>query len=236
MTDNENRSEVEKVIYDVWFFIRLILFITVVASLVLNNIYGFAIINTNVKCIDDAFLNLTQDINAYLNVEIILKKTLLIATGLFADIFLLLFAYIWITSSKTLRIFYCVVSLVVLKLICFFLFLQSGPESNINEYPGFPSILNSYNETSYFFSIEIALIMLISLEFRKMGKEIYFYIGLGLIVSMGVLKLCLRLNYVVDIIFGAVFAHFIFNEWLKYSEKLDDIFLKKHIEKSYEIY
>jgi hypothetical protein len=225
MTDN-NRNDDDKVIYNVWFFIRLTLFITVVAGLTLNNIYGFAIINTKVECIDDVFLNFTEDINSYLKVETVLKKTFLIASGLFADCFVLIFAYNWITRSKTLRIFYSVITLVVLKLMCYILFLQSGPDNNLNEYPGFPSIINNYNQTGYFFSFEIGLIMLFSLEFREMGKNIYFYIGLSVILMMGFLKLSMRINYIIDIVFAALFAHFIFKEWVKYSPKLDDVFLR----------
>jgi hypothetical protein len=102
------------------------------------------------------------------------------------------------------------------------------PEGFLWGYPGFPSITVSYLKTNdFFYSGHCGLPIILLCEFKllKMKFMSLFCIFTFLIEAFAMLVL--RGHYSIDIITGAIFAHYIWEITKNYIYLIDDLTFKK---------
>jgi hypothetical protein len=206
--------------------IKLILSIIILVVLTINSIIGFGIISSDPKCIDDVFIIYTERINKFIGENLVFKYILLISSGLLQDTLFVIYGLHFIRKSETFRFFYCFLSLLLLKIIFYLSFPQEGIVNNINEFPYFPSILNDYTQNTLYFSLETSILALIMLEYRDMNELNLSWLTLIAILYAGVIKIFMRMNYSIDIIFACIFSHYAFVHWSQYSISIDNILLR----------
>jgi hypothetical protein len=199
-----------------------------------NSITGFALMSAEVQCINDSFHNFTENINLYLSNHTSIKIVLLITSGLLQDALFIVFGVIWIKNSNNFRFIYCLSCLLIIKSIHYFIFKQDNPVNDINEFPGVPSIMNNYSQGSYYFSFDISLLALFVLEFRNMKRIGLSNLSILVILCSAFVRISIRMNYCIDIIFACLFSHYIYIQIEQYSETLDGYVLQKSL-KEYSI-
>lgn len=98
------------------------------------------------------------------------------------------------------------------------------PEGYAWDYPGFPSIMVSYLKTNdFFFSGHCGLPILLLCEFNFLKIQWIKIICIFTFVLECFTMLSLRGHYSIDIIAGAIFAHYIWDNTNKYIHHIDNL-------------
>lgn len=101
---------------------------------------------------------------------------------------------------------------------------MSFPEGFIWEYPGFPSIMVSYLKTNdFFYSGHVGLPVLLMCEFHILKRYYMFAFCILTFFIEAFTMIATRGHYTIDLITGAIFAHYIFqnvNKHIHYVDKL----------------
>src|ERR1700761_1565906 len=93
------------------------------------------------------------------------------------------------------------------------------PEGFLWSYPGFPSIVVPYHDTNdFFYSGHVGTCVLMLLEYKsaKFWKMMFLCIFIGL--NQWVLMTFVRTHYIIDLMTGAILAHYchMMAEWVSY--------------------
>ena len=98
------------------------------------------------------------------------------------------------------------------------------PDGFLWGYPGFPSIMVSYLKTNdFFYSGHCGLPIVLLCEFRLLKMNIMSGICLFTFFLETFTMLTLRGHYTIDVIAGAIFAHYIWDNTKKYSYLVDNL-------------
>jgi len=112
------------------------------------------------------------------------------------------------------------------------------PEGFIWEYPGFPSLMVSYLKTNdFFYSGHVGMPIILMCEFRILKRyNMFAFCVLTLFVEIFTV-LITRAHYTIDIITGAIIAHYIFQNVERYVHYVDRLtFTKMEHEKNEGIF
>jgi len=113
---------------------------------------------------------------------------------------------------------------------------MSFPDGYIWDYPGFPSVMVSYLKTNdFFYSGHVGLPILMMCEFQILKR--YYMFGFCILTFFieSFTMLATRGHYTIDLITGAIFAHYIFQNIEKNIHYFDRItFTKMENEKHEE--
>jgi len=111
------------------------------------------------------------------------------------------------------------------------------PDNYLWGYPGFPSIMVSYFKTNdFFYSGHCGLPIVLLCEFNHLGMKLMQAFCIFTFIFECFTMLVLRGHYTIDIITGAIFAHYIWDKVNLYVHYVDDLtFNKKVIETEEEI-
>jgi hypothetical protein len=91
--------------------------------------------------------------------------------------------------------------------------------------PGFPSLTVSYLKTNdFFFSGHVGLPVLASLEFFVNNKKILMIFAIITAIIEFITMVFTRGHYIIDLICGAIIAHYIFMLVEKFVYKIDNFF------------
>ena len=98
--------------------------------------------------------------------------------------------------------------------------------------PGFPSLTVSYLKTNdFFFSGHVGLPVLASLEFSVNNKKFLMIFAIMTAIIEFITMVFTRGHYIIDLICGAIIAHYVFMLVEKYVKKIDNYFsLGRNIE------
>jgi hypothetical protein len=100
---------------------------------------------------------------------------------------------------------------------------MSYPEGYLWNYPGIPSLVISYLKTNDFFiSGHVGVCVIFALEYRKESYMCMVVCCLLVCLVESVVMIVTRGHYVVDIVTGIVFAHYIFIIVDNYIHIVDD--------------
>jgi len=102
------------------------------------------------------------------------------------------------------------------------------PEGYIWEYPGFPSIMVSYLKSNdFFFSGHVGLPIILMSEFYFLERYYMVIFSIFTFLIEIFTMIAIRGHYTIDLIAGAVFAHYIFQNVERYIDKLDYMTFRK---------
>ena len=105
------------------------------------------------------------------------------------------------------------------------------PEGFLWGYPGFPSIMVSYLRTNdFFYSGHCGLPILLLCEYRFLKFNLMSGFCLFTFFLESFTMLTLRGHYSIDVITGAIFAHYIYDNTSKFIYLLDDLTFNKQKE------
>ena len=197
----------------------VIVFVALVGTL-LNSLFGFALPNQNIKCVQDQTHIATVTVNQTLIDNSTLRDVLLIISSVSLDITLLFKFGLTIFKSKTWRLYISIIGYYLVRILAQVIFQVKYPDGFGWVNPGFPSITVSYLKTNdFYYNSQVGLILLCSLDFFMDGMYIFYGISSCFIIFQCLLLIFLRGAYIIDIISGLVIAHFVFmvvNHYIKY--------------------
>jgi hypothetical protein len=205
-------------------FIKGFIIIISIFFLMLNNIYGIVMPNTDIDCIRDYAFESTESINKFLENNVYVKKRLILFSSLMIDVQMLLISYFWVFKFSSWRVFNTICIFYIFRGIIQSLFQFCYPEGYLWEYPGVPSITVSYLKTNdFFFSGHVGLPVIIGCEFFKND---YFNLGVFAFLTCFVefvTMIVTRGHYIIDLITGVLFAHYIYMIVDRYTKDVDDV-------------
>jgi len=142
------------------------------------------------------------------------KNTLIIISNAILDLSTILIAIIWLAFAKNLRIFFSLLIFFAIKLVTQSIFLVRPPQNNLIEFPGFPSLIYSYNLNNYFFfSGTAGFGFILIYEFFAKADSVKFskffgYLNLANLFFFTFLSLSYYSLYTADILIGIIIVHY----------------------------
>lgn len=191
--------------------IRLIIVSIGLIGLIINTITGFSLPVYNVKCIEDVTFNLTSGINNFLRNS---PKFSIFIKSFFSILFdsYMIYTFIcWSLYIKNFRFLICF----ILNIIVYQILKQFWEIELPNDYywseTHFFSIFINYNQTNKtFYACELALIIVAALEFKRLGNNVFFWIGFTLYIIESFLMICFRGHFLMDVFSPGFLAHYLF--------------------------
>ena len=154
--------------------------------------------------IGDGLHSATAPLNLYLQSNPKAANALLIVSSAIIDLLGIFLLSKWIFGT-TLRPFLALIIVLGLRQIMQALVALPAPPNEIWHYPGFPSLLVTYNVTNdYFFSAHTAIAILGITELARVRKT--WLTALGILVALFEIAtvLILRVHYTMDVFTGIV--------------------------------
>jgi hypothetical protein len=154
--------------------------------------------------IGDRLHTLTASANLYLHTHPSVANLLLIVSSAIIDLLGMFLVARWIFGAA-LRPFLALVTVLALRQIVQSLVALPSPPNAIWHYPGFPSLLVTYNVSNdYFFSGHTAIAVLAVTEIARMRKHWLTVIGVLITIFEIATVLILRAHYTMDVFTGVV--------------------------------
>ena len=156
--------------------------------------------------IDDVLHDLTAGLNAYFGQHPPAANALLIISSALVDLLGLSLIAEWIFVGRS-RAFLGLVLLLALRQVMQGLCSLPAPPNMIWHYPGFPSLLVTYNVgNDYFFSGHTAIAVFGARELARLHRTWLTGLAVGAVVFEVATVLILRAHYTMDVFTGAVTA------------------------------
>lgn len=191
--------------------VRLTLVTLAVVVIFYNSITNLTTVKVDVPIITELTPEFFDKANDFLRSNSRIRNILMILNGLFQDFCFLSFVYVWVMYSKNWRQVISVVLLVFLKLFCQYIFEMKPKDDQIWNWPGFPSLIITYNYSfNYFFAAVVSLNLIQFFEFRKLEmRKMAIFSILAMLYYIGIM-LALKAQYLLSIIGGLLCGHYLF--------------------------
>ena len=171
--------------------------------------------------VGDGLFVWTAGINHYLFEHASAANVLLIVSSGFIDLLGIFLLGKWI-FGPSVRPFLGLVILLGLRQLMQALVALPAPENSIWHYPGFPSLLVTYNVANdYFFSGHTAIAVLGATELARIGKGWLTGVAILIVVFEIATVLVLRAHYTMDVFTGAIAALYVASLVSRISPSLD---------------
>ena len=158
---------------------------------------------------DEAF-EYSEALNLYFTFYSHMKHRMMIICAAQLDLINLVQAYRFVFYDRSWRFMVAIFMLYGLRALILNLHHMPYPQGYIWEYPGFPSLFVPYGKTAdFFFSGHVANCALNAVEF---WEEKWFKLSIYSILVMiqqVLMMIFLRSHYSIDMVSGAIFAHYI---------------------------
>ena len=218
MSEIENEQENQTTILGIHIpeitFEKKIRFLVVIIGLVgviINTVTGITLPKYNIDCVEDLTFNATSKVNEFLrnspNFSIFIKSL----TSILFDSYII-YAFIgWILYSKNFRfIITFILNIIVYQIIKQFWEIRTPSDYYWNE-KHFPSIFVNYNSTTKtFYACELAILITAAFEWKRLGNNIFFWIGIGLYFIEGFIMIAFRAHFIIDIFSPGFLGHYLF--------------------------
>jgi hypothetical protein len=158
--------------------------------------------------VGDLGLELLAAPHRYLTTHRAAANALLIASSAIID---LLGGFLLVVSivGPTIRPFLGLVIVFALRQLCQMICALPPPPGMIWRSPGFPSLLVTYHVANdFFFSGHTGLAVFGAIELMRLGGEPWLPVGVAIIVFECLTVMVLRAHYTIDVLTGAIVAHY----------------------------
>jgi hypothetical protein len=171
--------------------------------------------------VGDGLFVWTAPINHYLFDHASATNVLLIVSSGFIDLLGIFLLGQWI-FGRSVRPFLGLVILLGLRQLMQALVALPAPENTIWHYPGFPSLLVTYDVANdYFFSGHTAIAVLGATELARLGRPWVTGVAVLIVVFEVATVLVLRAHYTMDVFTGAVAALYVASLVSRISSPID---------------
>jgi membrane-associated phospholipid phosphatase len=156
--------------------------------------------------VGDALQTLTAGLNSYFYHSPAAANALLIASSALIDGLALFLLGRWL-FGPSVRPFLGLVLLLALRQIMQAICALPAPPNMIWHYPGFPSLLVTYNVgNDFFFSGHTAIAAFGGIELARLGKRWLIIVAVGIVLFEIATVLILRAHYTMDVFTGLLAA------------------------------
>ena len=191
--------------------IRLIIITIGLIGLIVNTTTGFSLPVYDVECVEDLTFNATSKINNFLRTH---SKFSIFIKSFFSVLFdsFLIYTFIyWSLYSKNFRFLITILSnIIVYQILKQFWEIKLPDEYFWSEKHLF-SIFINYNQTNKtFYACELALIIVAALELKRLGNNVFFWIGFSLYMIESFLMICFRGHFFLDVFTPGFLGHYLF--------------------------
>ena len=218
MSEIENEEENQTTILGIHIpeitFEKKIRFLVVIIGLVgviINTVTGFTLPKYDIDCVEDLTFNATSKVNEFLrnspNFSIFIKSL----TSILFDAYII-YAFVgWILYSKNFRfIITFILNIIVYQIIKQFWEIRTPSDYYWSE-KHFPSIFVNYNSTTKtFYACELAILITAAFEWKRLGNNIFFWIGIVLYFIEGYIMIAFRAHFIIDIFSPGFLGHYLF--------------------------
>lgn len=173
------------------------------------SITGFGYQTRDVNCIWDGLFKATASANEYLREHDAFRHASLIISSLLIDILAVCLFTRFVLYATSWRTFICLVMFYSIRGVIQTIFVMEFPEGYIWDYPGFPSLVVNYADTSdFFYSGHMGFIVINF--FDNLHYRNYFLVGLASLsfVFEFIVLLFARVHYTIDLFAGVVMGHY----------------------------
>src|SRR4029077_9683659 len=171
--------------------------------------------------IGDAIHNLTAGLNSYFSQNLGAANALLIVSSALIDA-LGLFLLGRLLFGGTVRPFLGLFLLMVLRQLMQAICALPPPPNMIWHYPGFPSLLVTYNVANdFFFSGHTAIAVFGAVELGRLGKRWLTATAVGIVLFEIATVITLRAHYTMDVFTGLLAAFCVSQLCTKLSPRID---------------
>lgn len=154
--------------------------------------------------IGDWTQTVTSPANYYLQLHPAAANALLILSSAIIDLMAIFLLFRWIFQGEA-RPFIALVVVLGLRQVMQFCVALPAPAGQIWHYPGFPSLLVTYNVgNDYFFSGHTAIAVLAGVELRRVSRTWGTWLGLILVIFEIATVLVLHAHYAMDVFTGLI--------------------------------
>ena len=182
--------------------------------------------------VGDGLFVWTAPINKYFLEHASAANVLLIVSSGFIDLLGIFLLAKWI-FGRSVRPFLGLVILLGLRQLMQALVALPAPENSIWHYPGFPSLLVTYDVANdYFFSGHTAIAVLGATELARIGKSWLTASALLIVVFEIATVLVLRAHYTMDVFTGAIAALYVASLVSTISPPIDRLLASRNARKS----
>ena len=165
---------------------------------------------SGVTCIWDGAFQATDDMNAFLEEHSEYRSALLIFASVLLDILMVTSALRFVLWPKNLHSLMFLLTFYGVRGIIMSFFIMSFPEGHIFTHPGFPSLTVTYEKTSdFFYSGHVGFATFGVLENKLYGNRFMTVLACGSVAVECIVMVVTRGHYVIDLIAGLVFAHYV---------------------------
>ena len=182
---------------------RFLVFLFMILGVYLGKAYGTP--SVVVQCLNDPVHNFLQNPNQEVLSNREAAKFLQISSSLLMDFtFFSLFTY-WFLYGKSCRLILATVMFYSIRAMSQILVQFKFPEGYDWQYPGFPSYVVPYGNTSdFFFSGHCGFLNICALEWFALGKRRMGFAIEAINVYMAIVMLIFRVHYTIGI-FSSIF-------------------------------
>lgn len=175
-----------------------------------------------VECLEDKAQTWTQPLNAFFARNSAIKHGVMILCSLMMDVMVLVNLFRFALQGATFRFPLALLAFYIFRGVLQSLFLMRYPAGYLWDFPGVYSITVPYGRTNdFFFSGHIGCCMINYCEYQAHGWGKFAKFSLLTLACQSLLMLAVRGHYVIDLVAGVVFAHYIWMMTERYSYLVD---------------
>jgi len=188
-----------------------------------NAVTGVILPSDEVGCIEDKTFEATAGINKYLTENDTARSLLIAFSSMLIDILMVSLFTRFMFFSKRWNIAISLLTFYILRSLVMAMFYMKFPEGYIFGWPGVYSLAVPYAKTrDFFFSGHLGFATIATCEFADMESKWLYRIGVFTIVIEFCVMIVTRGHYVIDLITGIVFGHYISIMTERYGTKFED--------------
>ena len=191
--------------------IRFIVIIIGLIGIIVNTATGFSLPKYNIDCVEDMTFNVTSNVNGFLRNSPNFSTFIKSFTSILFDGYII-YAFVgWILYSKNFRfIITFILNIIVYQIIKQFWEIRTPSDYYWNE-KHLPSIFVNYNSTTKtFYACELAILITAAFEWKRLGNNIFFWIGIVLYFIEGYIMIAFRAHFIIDIFSPGFLGHYLF--------------------------
>ena len=218
MSDTGNQEETHTIIFGIQIpeitFEKKIRFIVIIIGLIgiiVNTATGFSLPKYNIDCVEDLTFNATSSINEFLRNSPKFSIFIKSLTSILFDGYII-YAFVgWSLYSKNFRfIITFILNIIVYQILKQFWEIRTPSDYYWNE-KHLPSIFVNYNSTTKtFYACELAILITAAFEWKRLGNNIFFWIGIVLYFIEGYIMIAFRAHFIIDIFSPGFLGHYLF--------------------------
>ena len=178
---------------------------------IVNTVTGISLPKYNVDCVEDMTFNVTSNVNEFFRNSPNFSTFIKSFTSILFDAYII-YAFVgWILYSKNFRF----IITFILNIIVYQILKQFWEIRRPNDYywdqTHFPSIFINYNPTTKtFYACELAILITAAFEWKRLGSNIFFWIGIALYIVEGFIMISFRAHFIIDIFSPGFLGHYLF--------------------------